>query len=87
MVSDAPDGYYSLVFMDVQMPRMNGYDATRQIRRMEDARGRGRTPIVAMSANAFVEDVDKAYASGMDAYLTKPVSIDEIRGVLREYLG
>ena len=38
-------------------------------------------------ANAFVEDVDKAYASGMDAYLTKPVNIDEIRGVLREYLG
>ena len=87
MISDAPDGYYSLVFMDLQMPRMNGYDATRRIRQMEDARGRGRTPIVAMSANAFVEDVDKAYASGMDAYLTKPVNIDEIRGVLREYLG
>ena len=85
MVKNMPDGYYKVIFMDIQMPIMNGYEATKEIRRFEQSQGRTYTPIIAMSANAFVEDVDKAYASGMDKYITKPVDIGEIRSVLKGY--
>ena len=85
MFKDASAGYYKLIFMDVQMPQMDGYDATRQIRLVEEASGRMHTPIVAMSANAFVEDIDKAYAAGMDSYVTKPIGIEEVRRTLYEY--
>lgn len=84
-IKNAPNGYFKLVFMDVQMPCMDGYEATRQIRELERAQGRVHTPIIAMSANAFAEDVDKAYAAGMDGYITKPVSMEEIRNTLRGY--
>lgn len=84
-VKNAPNGYFKLVFMDVQMPCMDGYEATRQIRELERAQGRTRTPIIAMSANAFAEDVDKAYAAGMDGYITKPVSMEEIRNKLKGF--
>lgn len=83
MVKNMPDGYYKLIFMDIQMPIMNGYEATKEIRDFEQSQGRTHTPIIAMSANAFVEDVDKAYASGMDKYITKPIGIEEIRNVLK----
>ena len=71
--------------LDIIMPQMDGYDATRQIRLVEEASGRMHTPIVAMSANAFVEDIDKAYAAGMDSYVTKPIGIEEVRRTLYEY--
>ena len=83
---NAPDGYYNLVFMDIQMPEMDGYEATRLIRQFEEANGRSRSAIVAMSANAFMEDVENAYSAGMDGYITKPVSMEEIRSALRKYL-
>lgn len=86
MATEMPGDYYSLIFMDIQMPRMDGYSATRQIRKAEQAAGKRATPIVAMSANAFREDVQKALASGMDDYITKPVSLDELRSILRKYL-
>ncbi|WP_197068270.1 response regulator [Candidatus Soleaferrea massiliensis] len=86
MVKNATNGYYKLIFMDIQMPQMNGYEATRQIRQLEHAQGRVHTPIVAMSANAFVEDIDSAYAAGMDAYITKPVGMEKIRSILQQYL-
>lgn len=85
LMQSHPQGYYDLVFMDVQMPNMDGYEATMRIRQNEQAQGRVATPIVAMSANAFIEDVDKAYASGMDAYITKPVDIEEIRRTLKKF--
>lgn len=85
-VRDASSGYYHLIFMDVQMPRMDGYEATRQIRSWEQAQGRAHTPIVAMSANAFVEDRNKAGAVGMDSYITKPIDMDMVWGILRKYL-
>ena len=65
------------------MPLMNGYEATRQIRQLEQQQGRKRTPIVAMSANAFSEDVSKAYSAGMDDYITKPVALQEIKKALQ----
>lgn len=86
LFSHAPEGYYSLVFMDIQMPEMDGYEATRLIRQFEQASGRFPAPIVAMSANAFMEDVENAYAAGMDGYVTKPVSMEDIRSALRKHL-
>ena len=72
---------YDLILMDVQMPGMNGYDATRAIRSMEreDA---ATIPIIAMTANAFAEDIQAAAAAGMNAHVAKPVDM----AVLRETL-
>ena len=83
LVKARPEGYYAIIFMDIQMPKMDGYEATRQIRQLEQDEGRKRTPIVAMSANAFSEDVSKAYGAGMDDYITKPMSLQEIKRVLQ----
>ncbi len=85
MFKNAPPDYYKMIFMDIQMPKMDGYEATRQIRFIEHSENRLHTPIVAMSANAFIEDREKARMSGMNGYITKPVSIDEIRNVLTEH--
>ena len=73
--------------MDIQMPKMDGYEATRRIRQMEQSQGASHIPIVAMSANAFVEDMDKAYTAGMDDYITKPIALEEISNVLKKYVG
>ena len=69
--------------MDIQMPEMNGYEATRAIRRMEreDAAG---IPIIAMTANAFAEDVKAAADAGMNAHVAKPVDVDVLRRTLKE---
>ena len=82
----APSGYYDLVFMDIRMPHMDGYEATRRIRQLEREKGLAPTPIVAMSADAFVEDESMAYEVGMDGYITKPVVVPELHRVLRKYL-
>lgn len=87
MVTAAEDGYYGLIFMDIQMPNMDGLEATQRIRLLEQEGGRGHTHIVAMSANAFVEDIERAYDSGMDEYITKPVNIKELRSTLKTHLG
>lgn len=77
-------GYYRLIFMDVQMPVMNGYEAAGQIRRLEG--GQGHVPIVALTANAFAEDMDKAMASGMDGYLSKPIDMDKVMETLQHWI-
>lgn len=82
---NAPDGYYKLIFMDIQLPHMNGYEATKEIRQFENKQARKHTPIIAMSANAFTEDIETAYSSGMDDYITKPISIEKIRTALLRY--
>ena len=72
---------YDLILMDLQMPGMDGYAATRAIRRMEDARAQD-IPIIAMTANVFREDIEKCLAAGMNAHLGKPVEINEVTRVL-----
>lgn len=77
---------YDVVFMDCRMPVMDGYEAAREIRRMESMRGL-HTPIVAMTANAMAEDRDRCMAAGMDDYITKPVELSEIVRVLSTWGG
>jgi CheY-like chemotaxis protein len=78
-------GFFDLIFMDVQMPIMDGYEATGAIRRLD--RDDAQTiPIIAMTANAYKEDVDKALAAGMDGHVAKPVDIDIVTRVLADLL-
>ena len=69
-------GGYDLVLMDIQMPGLNGFEATCAIREMERERG-GYTPIVAITAHAFKEDEEQCLACGMDAFISKPIDIDK----------
>lgn len=73
----SPDGYYDLILMDVQMPVMNGYEATRAIRAMERADA-AAVPIFAMTANAFSEDIKKSQDAGMNAHISKPLDIQTV---------
>ena len=75
-LQDVPAGYYDAILMDIQMPNMNGYEATRVIRKLPDERA--KIPIIAMTANAFEEDRQAALAAGMDDYVAKPVEISEL---------
>jgi len=90
-IAAAPDKY-DIVFMDVQMPVMDGFEATRRIRALLEeerdllARRSGRLPIIAMTANAYKEDIENCLAAGMDDHLSKPVDIDKILKTLRSYL-
>ena len=85
MVSESEPGYYDMIFMDVQMPNMNGYQATRAIRSLDRA-DTARLPIVAMTANAFDEDVRTALRAGMDAHFAKPIEIVKLEQMLYRYL-
>ena len=82
-VKNSKPGNYDLVLMDVQMPVMNGYEATKQIRALNDPELAGIT-ILAMTANAFDEDRKKALECGMDGFLTKPIVIDELISTLQK---
>jgi signal transduction histidine kinase/CheY-like chemotaxis protein len=86
----APDAY-DMIFMDVQMPEMDGYEATRKIRDLEKKgirRAASRPiPIIAMTANVFREDIEKCLAAGMDGHVGKPLDLEEILSVLRLYLA
>ncbi len=79
-------GYYDIIFMDIQMPNVDGYEAARVIRALdrEDALS---VPIIAMTANAFKEDVERALASGMNAHVAKPLELDKLNEILSRYLG
>ncbi len=78
---------YDLVLMDCQMPQMDGFDATRKIRQLESTRGDERVPVVALTANAMVEDRDRCLAAGMDDYLAKPVDAAKVRSMLSKFLA
>ena len=79
-----PAGYYDAILMDIQMPNMDGYQATKLIRNLSD--GRRTIPIIAMTANAFDEDRQKALSVGMDAHLAKPVDVKRLFGTLRKVI-
>jgi CheY-like chemotaxis protein/HPt (histidine-containing phosphotransfer) domain-containing protein len=82
----APDALpFDLVLMDCQMPRLDGYEATARIRRLPGPAA--RTPIVALTAHAVQEELDRCLASGMDDYLTKPVREEALRRKLERWLG
>ena len=85
MVAASEPGYYNLVLMDIQMPVMNGYEATCAIRTLErkDARS---LPIVAMTANAFAEDIQAAKSSGMNEHMAKPIDLGRLMEVLERWL-
>ena len=85
-MKQTPEGTYDMILMDIMMPQMNGLEATEAIRRIRRADCQ-RIPIVAMSANAFDEDVKKSMASGMNAHLSKPLDMDKLEKVLQKYLG
>ena len=85
MFNASAPGHYEMILMDVRMPVMNGYEATREIRRLarEDAR---QIPIVAMTADAFSSDIKMALNAGMNEHLSKPVSIERLQEVLGQWL-
>ena len=85
MLKKAPDHYYGLILMDIQMPVLNGYDAAVQIRSLDDPE-KAMIPIIAMTANAFAEDRMKAMFVGMDDHVAKPVDMDKLIPVLLKYL-
>jgi len=84
-ISASRPGYYDVVLMDVRMPVMNGYEATRAIRALEDPQLR-RIPIIAMTANAFEEDKKEALEAGMNGHVAKPIDVEQLLGALREIL-
>ncbi|MCL2889594.1 MAG: ATP-binding protein, partial [Eggerthellaceae bacterium] len=84
MFSEAPERY-GLIFMDVQMPEMDGYEATQRIRALDNPSAK-KVPIIAMTANVFREDIEKCLAAGMDGHLGKPLSFGELVAVLKRHL-
>jgi CheY-like chemotaxis protein len=84
-VEASEPGYYDAVLMDIQMPGIDGYEAARSIRRLYD-REHAEIPIIAMTANAFDEDMEKARSAGMDGYIAKPVDPESIRKILGRIL-
>ena len=86
MLESAAAGTYDVILMDVQMPIMNGYEATEKIRALEDE-GKAKIPIIAMTANAFEEDKNLAFSAGMNGHLAKPIDIDAMLSLLEKVLA
>lgn len=85
MLEKSTPGYYQLILMDVQMPVMNGYEATRAIRKLKDTQ-LASIPILAMTANAFEEDKQEALKSGMNGHIAKPINIENLMSALQRIL-
>ena len=81
MLTQSEAGYYKLILMDVQMPIMNGYEATQKIRALEN-KDHANIPILAMTANAFEEDKQAAIDSGMNGHIAKPIDIGKLMATL-----
>ena len=84
MLKEKPEDYYDMIFMDIQMPEMDGYQATEVIRKLGDSRA--AVPIVAMTANAFEEDRQKALDAGMNAHVSKPVDMNVLFRVMAKFI-
>ncbi len=82
----SPDGYYDFILMDIMMPVMNGYDATKLIRKLDryDAKS---IPIIAVTANAFYDDIQKSREKGMNAHISKPIDIDILTHELKKLVS
>ena len=85
MVAASAPGYYDLVLMDIQMPIMDGHEATKRIRALEN-KELAQVPIVAMTANAFDEDRKAAKECGMNGFISKPINMQEVLKALRDNL-
>ncbi len=85
MISKSSPGYYKIVLMDIQMPVMNGYEATEAIRKLEN-KHLSSIPILAMTANAFEEDKQKALRSSMTDFISKPIDTDYLFTILKKIL-
>ena len=85
-IKDEPADTYDLILMDIQMPKMNGYEATREIRALEDSE-KANIPIIAMTANAFEEDKQAALEAGMNGHIAKPIEISKLLDTMKKYLA
>ncbi|MBR6062506.1 MAG: response regulator, partial [Spirochaetales bacterium] len=85
-VAHSGAGYYDLILMDIQMPVMNGYEATQAIRAMDD-KTLANLPIIALTANAFKEDEQNALEAGMNAHVSKPLDVDKLLVVINKLLS
>ena len=83
-LKEKPEGYFDMILMDIQMPNMDGYTATQNIRSLKDRRS--QIPIIAMTANAYDEDRRKAREAGMNGFIAKPLNVDEMIRVLGEIM-
>lgn len=84
-MDECEDGYFDMIFMDIQMPGMNGYDAARAIRAMDRNYCR-QIPIIAMTANAFAEDVHAAKTAGMNEHIAKPLDLNTLVKILKKWI-
>jgi CheY-like chemotaxis protein len=84
MFSESPD-QYDMIFMDVQMPDMDGYEATRRIRGLNTEKST-TIPIIAMTANVFREDIEQCLEAGMNSHIGKPLDFDEVIRTLQKHL-
>lgn len=85
-INQMPTGTYDLILMDIQMPNMDGYQATKLIRQFADEE-KANIPIVAMTANAFEEDKREAITAGMNGHIAKPIQVDKLLSILAETIG
>ncbi len=82
-LEESDDGYYDLILMDIQMPILNGYDTTAKIRQMENPK-KAATPIVAMTANSFDEDIEMTQKAGMNGFIAKPLDAEKMFTILKQ---
>ena len=85
-MKDAPAGTYDIILMDIQMPNMDGYEATKMIRALED-KNKANIPIIAVTANAFEEDRKLALDAGMNGHLAKPYDVTSMIKTIAEMIG
>lgn len=78
-------GRFDLILMDIQLPELDGYEATREIRQLESHNNLPATPVIALTANAMIEDETRCLAAGMNAYISKPIRIAQFQKLVTEW--